>query len=79
MAAPVIPNNGKDMVSLPNPPSDTETKCKDSNLAKSIIIYYPEWKYYNYPPRNLPFNKLTHINYGTEKKKFSFNYYFLII
>jgi chitinase len=64
MAAPVIPNNGKDMVSLPNPPSDTETKCKDSNLAKSIIIYYPEWKYYNYPPRNLPFNKLTHINYA---------------
>ncbi|KAL6607696.1 hypothetical protein LY90DRAFT_132621 [Neocallimastix californiae] len=56
------PNSEKKIVSTSTTSSDIEEECK--NLSKSIIVYYPEWKYYNFPPKNIPFNKLTHINYA---------------
>jgi len=61
------PNSEKKIVSTSTTSSDIEEECK--NLSKSIIVYYPEWKYYNFPPKNIPFNKLTHINYGNKFEK----------
>jgi len=57
-------NLGKNMVEISTSQSGIEGLCKNSKLSKSIIVYYPEWKYYDFPPKNIPFNKLTHINYG---------------
>jgi len=44
--------------------SGIDLLCKDSELSKKIIVYYPEWKYYDFTPKDIPFNKLTHVNYG---------------
>jgi chitinase len=57
-------NLGKNMVEISTSQSGIEGLCKNSKLSKSIIVYYPEWKYYDFPPKNIPFNKLTHINYA---------------
>jgi len=51
-------------MSKTNSASGIELLCKDSKLSKSIIVYYPEWKYYDYTPKDIPYSKLTHINYG---------------
>ncbi len=44
--------------------SSSKGLCDDAKLSKKIIVYYPEWKYYEFPPEEIPFKKLTHINYG---------------
>ncbi|ORX83263.1 hypothetical protein BCR32DRAFT_326455 [Anaeromyces robustus] len=66
------PINGKNIVNHGNSNSSNdstsgsglESICKNSKLSKSIIVYYPEWKYYDFPPKDIPFSKLTHINYA---------------
>lgn len=32
-----------------------------------LIGYFPNWLYANYPVEQIPFDKYTHINYGTPK------------
>jgi len=60
----IVNNNSNDSNVSNASKSSIESLCKDSKLSKSIIVYYPEWKYYDYPPKNIPFSKLTHINYA---------------
>lgn len=66
---------GKNIVNMNS--SSVESLCEDSKLSKKIIIYYPEWKYFDYPPEEIPFNKITHVNYAfaeINKNDFSLEY-----
>jgi GH18 family chitinase len=35
-------------------------------MSRHVIAYYPAWAIYgkNYQPEDIPFEKLTHLNYG---------------
>jgi len=38
---------------------------ESDHCSKKIVVYYTEWRESELPPSEIPYDKLTHINYGT--------------